>query len=95
MEPIKDKEQERIENPDLLTMLRRHANRPGTKMEILEAVLNQIREGDASALRLLEKALMEPEINEAYLDITNDQFQKIIVLAAARISGTTEFKKES
>lgn len=95
MEPIKNKEQERLDNPDLLTMLRRHANHPGTKMDILQSILSQIQEGDSAALRLLERALEEPEIKEDYLDITDDQFQKIITLAAARISGTTEFRKES
>ena len=87
---IKDK---RLENPDLLTMLRRHANSPGTKMDIIQSILNQIQEGDSAALRLLERALEEPEIKEDYLEISDDQFQKIITLAAARINGTTEFNK--
>ena len=95
MGTTEDKKDDRLDNPDLLTMLRRHANHPGTKMDILQSILNQIQEGDSAALRLLERALEEPEIKEDYLDISDDIFQKIIVLAAARISGTTEFKKES
>lgn len=95
MGQTEEKPDTRLDNPDLLTMLRRHANHPGTKMDILQSILNQIQEGDSAAIRLLERALQEPEIKEDYLDISDDTFQKIIVLAAARISGTTEFKKES
>lgn len=88
-----EKTDEMLDNPDLLTMLRRHANHPRMKMDILQSIMHQIQEGDSAALRLLEKALVEPEIKEDYLEISDDQFQKIIVLAAARINGTTEFNK--
>lgn len=78
---------------DLFEMLRNHVSKESTKQELLGLIMGQLREGESSAFRLLEKALLETKVSDDYLDFTDDQFQKIIVLAAERIGQDQAVKK--
>ncbi len=52
---------------------------------LIAAIVNNAKAGDASSLKILEKALVDSKFDvEQTVKITNDQFKKIIILAAER-----------
>jgi len=56
---------------------------------LIGKIIENAKAGDASSLKLLEKALHESRFaKEEKLKITDEQYQRIILLAAERIRGS-------
>ena len=72
---------------DFFEALSEVANMPEQKGRLINMVIINAQNGDPSALKILEKAMSEGRFSEEKkIRITNEQFRKIIRLAAERLT---------